>query len=253
MFGGAREVERRPENDTMSALSRPVLECHTFLSSQLPPNDPLGCCVTAMAISAWSWPVPEAAPEPHREDLALAQAAASGDPDAASRFVTRALGTVRRVVRSIIADRTEADDALQLALLEVLHAAKSYRGEGSLEGWIRRIASRAVLRHARKTRSSRLRSTSSDLHEARTGQAMNMTVLESLPRPLEHYLGSLPAVQREALLLRHAAGHTIVEIGDITDAPIPTVRSRIKKAQQELRRLIQRDLNLGAVKEAKIS
>jgi RNA polymerase sigma-70 factor, ECF subfamily len=191
----------------------------------------------------------------HRDDYALTVAVARGDAIAAESFVRRAVTTVRRVARTMIADRTEADDAIQLALLELMHAAKTYRGVGSLDGWIRRVASRAVLRHARKARTSRLRATSVDEPpEAQLGsEPRHDTVLESLPRPLEYYLGALPEAQRVAMLLRHALGHTIVEIAEITEAQVPTVRSRIKKAQQELRRLIQRDLNLGTSNKLRTS
>ena len=78
-------------------------------------------------------------------DLALAAAAGAGDPEASERFVRRALPLVRRVARALIADRTESEDALQLALIEVLGAAPTFRGTGPLDHWIRKVASRAVL------------------------------------------------------------------------------------------------------------
>jgi RNA polymerase sigma-70 factor (ECF subfamily) len=211
-----------------------------------------------MAVLAigWGWaPVTDEDPlVTHRDDLELTVAVARGDAIAAEKFVRRAVTTVRRVARAMIADRSEADDAIQLALLELMHATKTYRGVGSLDGWIRRVASRAVLRHARKARTSRLRAAPVDEHtDTREGECKHDTVLESLPRPLEYYLGALPETQRVAMLLRHALGHTIVEIAEITEAPVPTVRSRIKKAQQELRRLIQRDLNLGTANKVRTS
>ncbi|MEM9461941.1 MAG: sigma-70 family RNA polymerase sigma factor [Myxococcota bacterium] len=188
---------------------------------------------------------------PHAADLALAAAAGAGDLNAAEHFMRRALPVVRRVARAIIADRTESEDALQLALIEVLGAAQTYRGTGALEPWIRKVASRVVLRHARKLRSSRLQ----DLEES--GElgttAMGTTMLDSLPRPLEEYLRVLPERQRTALMLRHALGHTIPEIAELTNSPEPTVVSRIKKARQQVRRLIQRDINLGANPVARTS
>ena len=183
-------------------------------------------------------------------DLALAAAAGAGDPEASERFVRRALPLVRRVARALIADRTESEDALQLALIEVLGAAPTFRGTGPLDHWIRKVASRAVLRHARKTRSSRLHGLETPIEARSIGGA---TVLESLPRPLEQYLRMLPEPQREALVLRHALGHTIPEIAELTEAPEPTVISRIKKARLELRRLIQRDINLGVCPVASTS
>ncbi|MEM7151730.1 MAG: sigma-70 family RNA polymerase sigma factor [Myxococcota bacterium] len=190
-------------------------------------------------------------PSPHQDDLALAAAAGSGDSAAAERFVRRAIPIVRRVSRAIIADRTESEDALQLALIEVLSAARTYRGTGAFDHWVRKVASRAVIRHARKTRSSRIHSIEEQADTRHT--SMSTTMLESLPRSLEHYLDELPENQRVAMLLRHALGHTIAEIAELTDAPVPTVLSRIKKARQELRRLIQRDVNLGVKPVARTS
>lgn len=173
----------------------------------------------------------------------LAAAAGAGDPAAAERFVRRAIPIVRRVARAIITDRTESEDALQLALIDVLDAAPTYRGTGPLDHWIRKVASRAVIRHVRKVRSTQVHSLEGQQDQRQT--SMRTTMLDSLPRPLEHYLDGLPQNQRLAILLRHALGHTIAEIAELTDAPVPTVLSRIKKARQELRRLIQRDVNLG--------
>lgn len=185
----------------------------------------------------------ESRPSPHQADLELAAAAGAGDRAAAERFVRRAIPQVRRVARAIIADPTESEDALQLALIEVLSAARTYRGTGSFDGWVRKVASRSVIRYAKKCRGSRLRPLEGHADDRET--SLPTTVLDNLPRPLQHYLDELPPPQRLAMLLRHALGHTIAEIAEITDAPMPTVLSRIKKARQQLRRLIQRDINLG--------
>ena len=74
--------------------------------------------------------------------------------------------------------------------------------------------------------------------------------LERLPRPLDEYLDQLSEVQRTAVLLRFALGHTIPEIAGLTDSPIPTVKSRIQKGHQELCRLVRRDLNLGVRRDS---
>lgn len=205
----------------------------------------------ALVTAGQEIPVGDTPSGTHAADLALVAAAGAGDPVSAERFVRRALPVVRRVARAIIADRTESEDALQLALIEVLGAAQTYRGTGALEPWVRKVASRAVLRHAQKVRRSRLEG----LHDPAptSSPPMGSTVLDSLPRPLEEYLSLLPETQRLALVLRHALGHTIAEIAELTEAPQPTVVSRIKKARLQVRRLIQRDINLGAKPVARTS
>lgn len=195
----------------------------------------------------------DALPVLHEEDRALACAVGKGDRLAAERLTRRILPTVRRVARALLANRSDAEDATQLALLEVLRASASYRGTGPLESWSRRIASRAVIRYARRSRGSKPETAPHDESMDPRRVSLRTTMLDELPRPLEDYLEELPEVQRLALVLRHALGHTVPEIAELTDAPVPTVKSRLKKAHQELRRLIRRDLNLGIRVEARMS
>jgi RNA polymerase sigma-70 factor, ECF subfamily len=182
----------------------------------------------------------------HVADLELAEAVARGDRAAAERLARRVLPFVRRVARALLGDRGEADDASQVALLEVLRASGSYRGSGALEAWTRRIASRVVIRHMRRHRDHDPEPSGPEVVSELADETASDSPLDELPRPLEAYLAELPEVQRTALVLRHALGHTVPEIAELTNAPIPTVKSRIKKAHQEVRRLVRRDVNLGA-------
>lgn len=182
-----------------------------------------------------------------RNDLVLARQVASGDRRAAERFARRLFPVARRVARTMCRHRVEADDAAQNVLVELLGAAKGYAGRASLESWAYRIAVRVVMRGIKKTR---VRGERYELQEdaglaaAETG-GFGRVVHEDLPRPLSAYLAELTDVQREVMVLRHAMGHTIPEISDLIDTPVPTIKSRLQKAQSELRRMIRRDLAIG--------
>ena len=73
----------------------------------------------------------------------------------------------------------------------------------------------------------------------------------SLARPVAHYLEALSGPHRGVLLLRHALGHTVPEIAELLDEPVPTVKSRLLRAQDELRKHIRRDQQLGVRNEAR--
>jgi RNA polymerase sigma-70 factor (ECF subfamily) len=180
------------------------------------------------------------------EERALTRAVANRDRVACDRFARRLLPTVRRVARGLLRGRDEAKDATQIALLDLLQAAPNYAGRGPLEAWAQRIAARSTLRWVRKQRKIRERTQQHEAAQDRRQITLDTQVVESLPRPLSEYLAELSEVQREALLLRHALGHTIPEIAKITEAAVPTVKSRIQKGHLEVSRLIRRDLNLGA-------
>lgn len=59
---------------------------------------------------------------------------------------------VRRIARAICRNPHDAEDAEQETLLLLLEHQKSFQDRGSLEGWVRRIATRASLKVARRRR-----------------------------------------------------------------------------------------------------
>ncbi|MCA9683764.1 MAG: RNA polymerase sigma factor [Myxococcales bacterium] len=154
---------------------------------------------------------------------------------------------MRRVSRGLLHGGDDAKDAAQVSLMELLSSAANYEGRGPLEAWAQRISTRATLRWMNKQKRQRERVLAQTRElDVRDQQTLLQTeTLERLPRPLEEYLEQLTEVQRVAVLLRYALGHTLPEIAGITDAPVPTVKSRINKGYQELCRLVRRDLNLG--------
>ena len=177
------------------------------------------------------------------DDVALTRAVAAGDRQAAERFARRLLPVVRRVSRTVHPDRGEADDAAQNALVELLGAAKGFEGRASLESWAYRIAVRVCMRGAKKYKARRERVNLVEQAPPQLPASVDEERLrERLPRELQAYLEQLKPAQREALLLRHALGHTVPEIAELTGAPVPTVKSRLVKAQSEIRRLIRQDL-----------
>lgn len=180
-------------------------------------------------------------------ERSLAAGVAAGERAAAEAFARRLAPYVRRVTRALLQDRTDAEDAAQSALLEILEAAGSYAGRGSLEGWAHRIAVRVALRGVRRDRRRRANEplveeveevAGPDAREFRASRGLS----DALPGELGDYLGRLPEVQRVALVLRYALGHTVPEIAKLTESPIPTVKSRLLRGQGEIRKMIRRDL-----------
>lgn len=187
----------------------------------------------------------------YAEARALAGKVAAGDRQAAALFARRLLPVVRRVVRALCGPGSDADDAVQSSLIELLESAGNYAGQGALEGWARRITARATLRGLRRGR--RRGAVSLEDEDVPEDSYVEDALREAIPRPVEVYLAALPEVQRTALVLRHALDHTLPEIAELTGAPVPTVKSRVLKAQETLRRLIRRDLNLSPAPDAAAS
>ena len=88
-------------------------------------------------------------------DLGLMKLVAGGDSHAQRVLAHRLAPRVQRIARRLLANVADADDAAQVALMEILRSAASYREEASIERWADRIAVRTALRQARDQRRRR--------------------------------------------------------------------------------------------------
>lgn len=204
--------------------------------------DPSASRAPAMASTAWSGGASA------RSEAEQVRRAAEGVEEARAWLVKRVVGPVRAVARALLRNQADADDAAQKALLEVLVSAKTYRGDGSIEAWARRIAVRTALRHARSER--RQATAAAVAHDGGDGMAARpaSSAMDALPRPVIEYLGELPEPQRNALLLHHALGYTVTEIAELSEVSHETVRGRLRLGTSALRKRVRQELLLGARK-----
>jgi RNA polymerase sigma-70 factor (ECF subfamily) len=180
--------------------------------------------------------------------LTRVRAAGAGDVRAQRWLIESVIGDVRGVARALIREVHEADDAAQFALLQILQAASSFRGEAGLRHWSRCVATRAVLKHRARERRHLAWEGGDDAIAAGTTERMD----EHLPRSLREYLTELPAEQAEALVLHHALGYSLVEIAEITELSANTIKSRIRLGTRELRRRIRQDMLVGGDSRRKV-
>jgi len=186
--------------------------------------------------------------DPVQSDLGFMKLVAGGDQHAQRVLAHRLAPRVQRIAQRLLANKADADDAAQVALMEVLRSAANFREESSIERWADRIAVRTTLRHAREQRRRslfmRAEPDADILHDDSEPEAA--TPHEDTPRKLQEYLSQLPKARREALVLKHALGYTTEEIAELTQKPVGTVKDRLVAARRQIRRLIMRELRLGA-------
>jgi RNA polymerase sigma factor (sigma-70 family) len=175
-----------------------------------------------------------------------------GDGPAQELLAMRLVGRAQRVAHALMSRSPllgrdcarpdqDADDAAQHALIEVLRSAHLYRGEPALETWADRIIGRSVVRFARAVRR-RNPALSSALDDSRAPEGGPTARLgDAAPLSLDEYLRIMPAVRREVLFLRHALGHGVEQIAEITQASASMVRERLLAARRELRQRPSRD------------
>ncbi|MBX7081867.1 MAG: RNA polymerase sigma factor [Nannocystaceae bacterium] len=181
----------------------------------------------------------------HDTDVALLRRALRADVRAEQELVRRLMPALRAVARSILGAGSDADDGVQLAMMRVLERATTYRGDAPLEAWARTIGVRACLRHAQGLRRHRGVDEPVD-EQVPPEPADDEELIEALPGPIAAYLERLPAVQREAVVLRHALGYSVAEVAELLGVPLDTAKSRLLFGLRSLRKAIRRDTFVGA-------
>ena len=148
-------------------------------------------------------------------------------PAAATEFVP----LVRRIARAILRDPHDADDAEQETLFLVLKHRGDFQGRGSLEGWIRRIATRASLKIARKRR---LWSWLFEEAAAPPSPAPD----PDRTRRLYDALESLSARERAVFVLHYQEDLPFADVAAAVGCREATARNYAFRAVQKLRRIL---------------
>jgi RNA polymerase sigma-70 factor, ECF subfamily len=183
-----------------------------------------------------------AQPGPRAEDelLPLAQAAIDGDVVALRTLLTTLGPNILRVVRRVIGgSHPDVEDVAQECAVEFVSALRRFRGESSMRHFAARVALRCAMNARRRQRAAKRNGGAPDLTDAdetASGDAPPDALAASrasvqLAREL---CDSLPAAQAEALALHCVLGYTMSEVASICDAPLETVRSRLRTAKAAL-------------------
>jgi RNA polymerase sigma-70 factor (ECF subfamily) len=164
-------------------------------------------------------------------DLALMRAVVEGDQPSRHELMRRLVPRAQRLCQALLRNGTDAKDASQSALLQVLRSAHTYRGECNLELWSDRIVTRTALRWITAERRRR----QEPLADEASGESA-----AAQPRVLlRECLNRLPEAQRVTLLLRAGFEYSIDEIAALTEVPPNTVKDRLTRARQTLRALVR--------------
>lgn len=161
------------------------------------------------------------------EDLDLAHNAVTSER-ARDALAGRLAPRVRRLMAAFLRDAADREEAAQWALREIVRAAASFRGHGSLEGWADRIAARAGLR---LSRARRLRIVRSGPPASPSGGGEQPLLSEAL----EAVLAPLPESQRSALVLRQVLGYSVAESAELAATTAEIARQRLLQARASVR------------------
>jgi RNA polymerase sigma-70 factor (ECF subfamily) len=156
---------------------------------------------------------------------------ARGDRSAFDRLYDRFADPVFGLVRRVLRDPAQSEEVTQEVLVDLWRTASAFDpARGTATTWVMTLAHRRAVDRVRSAEASSARDTRVALLEP---QAAYDVVSEAVERRLEREqvvraLTELTELQREAVTLAFYGGYTHVQVADLLDVPLGTVKTRIR-------------------------
>ena len=149
-----------------------------------------------------------------------------------SRYSDKMLGICMRYV----GNQFEAEDVLVVAFMKVFEKMDQYSGEGSFEGWIRRIMVNESLMYLRKQKQTKYHE---DLETAERESASELSDSHLEAEDLMKMIQQLPDGYRVVFNLYAIEGFSHKEIAQQLGVTEGTSKSQLSKARNMLKRMIE--------------
>ena len=176
----------------------------------------------------------------------------AGETEAFDTLVTRYSSDIYGLLFRLTADAEEAGDLTQETFISVFKAIKNFRGDADLKTWLFRIAinqSRNRFRWWKRRRREKTVSLDAPygegetpIHETMSGNFANpeeKILRRERERFLSRALSELPEIFREAVVLCDIEGLSYEEIASALEINLGTVKSRIARGREELRKKLK--------------
>lgn len=172
------------------------------------------------------------------DDHVLVRRVLDGDRDLFRLLVERESVVVYRACLRILAQPEAAEDVAQEAFVIAYRSLGSFRGDGSLGGWVTRIATRLALRRVDRRPTLALDAIAEPADRQRQADPLSsildgereVTVREAVSRLAEPY--------REVVALRFFGELSLAEIAAATGRPVATIKTHLRRGLERLRPIL---------------
>ncbi len=181
-----------------------------------------------------------------RTDEELVEACLAGEESAFDVLLGRWEKRIRGAIYRLVGSDEEARDLCQEAFLKAYKSLRSFKQEARFSSWLYQIALNLCRDRIRRRRGKTMVSLD-ELEEG--GAAMPVagpTALDLLQerdtsRLVAQAIEALPDEQREVIILKEYQGLTFLEIAQVLDVPISTVKTRLYRGLDQLRVRLERE------------
>lgn len=191
----------------------------------------------------------------HSEEATIVARLKAGNEDAYAWLINQYHQMIFALVYRLLDDPSDAPDTTQEVFIKVFRGMASFHGESSLKTWIYRIAiheasnrRRWFFRHKAQELPLEPGDQASDEHTPSLLDTLtdhgespfDSVARDQLRVRLQQVLQLLPEPYRAAVVLRDIEGLSYEEIADVTETSLGTVKSRLGRGREALRRGVER-------------
>ena len=171
----------------------------------------------------------------HKNEVKLIQRALKDNREAQHILFELHAPKMLSVCRYYIKDVHRAEEVMLNGFFKVFKHLKSFKNEGSFEGWVRRIMVREAISHLRKRKSLEF-STEIEHYEESYSYSIesNLAVAE-----LQQVIDGLPEGYKMVFVMYAIEGYKHNEIAEMLEISEGTSKSQLFKARQMLQKRIK--------------
>lgn len=171
----------------------------------------------------------------------LVQASLKGDKSAFEEIVSRYRKLVARTVKGMLGDSVFAEDIGQEVFIKLYYSLPEFRGEAKLSTYIQKIAVNLTLNEIKRRKrffSMFSQKGNSEMYEFEIADHEDAEKREATELVNKALMGLDPKF-RIIVVMRMLQGYSTKETADILKLPLGTVLSRLSRAQEQLKEILQ--------------
>jgi len=170
-------------------------------------------------------------------DFVLIRSYIDGDEKAFATLLNLHKDKVRNLIFLTLGDADFVDDISQDVFISVYHKIKEFRFESKFTTWLYRITVNKCRDYLRKKRVRSIFTPIKDSHEELSFRTHPENI--DIPQLVRNCIEKLPDKLKIPLVLRDIDGLSYKEIADKLECEVGTVKSRIFRARESLRFILE--------------
>lgn len=180
----------------------------------------------------------------------LAMLARDGDRTAFAELVDLYKGKLYHLAYRMLGNRQEAEDIVQDTFMRMYSHLDRYDSQHKFSTWIYRIATNLCIDRLRRRKAAYSLDADFSEGDGMDGYSMlqsgdpspeQQLVLTERQETIVRAMNALPAKYMSAIALKYYQDLSLQEISDILGLPVSTVKTRIHRGREYLRRRLERE------------